>query len=80
MDLRGGESFLSASGHFFPKRQLLGDNLERLRISGRDISEMITNRGNSRPIGQPWLSIYTVGIKTRSHSTDLQAAHKERHS
>jgi len=47
----------------------LGENLQRLATSGREISELITNRGNSRPTGQPrecWLSIFTVGINSKS--------------
>ena len=53
VDLRGGESFrknicenLPVRG-LFPKRQILAVRLQRLRTSGRDISEMITNLGKS---------------------------------
>ena len=39
--------YLPVRGLFLPKRQILGDRLQRLRTSGRDISEMIrpTNLG-----------------------------------
>jgi len=39
--------YLPVRGLFLPKRQILGDRLQRLRTSGRDISEMITNLGKS---------------------------------
>jgi len=44
-------------GTFFLKRQLLGNYLQRLRTSGRDIAEMITNLGKSRQVGQPTVRV-----------------------
>jgi len=66
----------------FSKRQILGDCLQRLRASGRDISETITNLGKSWHVGQPtecWLSICTLGINSKSFP-GLQAGYKKRHS
>ena len=60
---------LPVRGLFFRKRQILGDRLQRLRTSGRDISEMVTNLGKSWQVGQPtecWLSTCTVGINSKS--------------
>jgi len=62
---------LPVRGLFLPKtkKQILGNRLQRLRTSGRDISEMITNLGKSWQVGQPtecWLSICTLGIKSKS--------------
>jgi len=59
----------------FPKRQLLGHRLQRLRTSGRDISEMIRNLGKSWHVGQPtgcWLSTYAVGINSKSFPWPVQ--------
>jgi len=69
---------LSARGLFSPKRQLLVENLQRLWTSGRYISEIITNRGNSRPIGpskECWLSICTIGINSRSFPWTADSVH-----
>ena len=75
MDLCCHESFrktflkICLYGDIFPKRQILGNHLQRLRTSGRDIYEMNTNRAKSPWVGQPtecWLSISTVGINSKS--------------
>ena len=52
----------------FFQKELFGKNLPWLRTSGRDVYEMITNRGKSRRVGEPtecWLSICTVGINSK---------------
>jgi len=52
---------------FFPKRSTFAWKSSTTPNLGRDICEMITNRGNSRPIGAPtecWLSICTHGINS----------------
>jgi len=65
-------------GYFFQKGQLLRERRQRLRTSGRDICEIITNLGKSRLVGAPtefWLFICTVGINSNSFPWPVQRAH-----
>jgi len=80
-DGRSAEN-LPVSGLFLPKRQILGHRLQRLRTSGRDVSEMITiseshdRLARLRNVGFPTVPLQS----TQSHSRRLQAAYKKRHS
>jgi len=67
-------------GVFFVKRQIWSENLQRLATSaGRYISEMITNRGNSRTLYR-MSSFNFYRWNQLSHSHGQQTVHRERRS
>jgi len=73
---------LSVRG-LFSKKANFGDRLQRLRTSGRDISEMITNLAKSWQVGQPterWFSSCTLGINSQSFPWSAGCVYKKRHS
>ena len=68
---------LPAKG-LFQKRQIFGENLQPLATSGHDISEMITNHGNSLQLASlQMLTFHFYHWNTQSHSHGQQAAHRE---